>query len=183
LVGTSESAIVRGYLNGVTPVWSAGERDGRSYAASVIAGWRFAIAHNARATPFIRLDAAHIELDAYTESGGPFPAAFDKLEDTIEASRIGVDGRLDLGPDLRADASLAWGHRMDGRLPTITGEVIGLVAFAVPGAELDRDWTEAHGSLTWSAGPGVNLRLGVGASTDGDTAPTLSAVIGVDMRF
>jgi hypothetical protein len=29
----------------------------------------------------------------------------------------------------------------------------------------------------------VNLRLGVGASTDGDTAPTLSAVIGVDMRF
>ena len=82
-----------------------------------------------------------------------------------------------------AQGALAWGHGFNRRLPAISGEITGFGGFFVSGAEIERDWTEANASLVWRASETLNLRFGVGASTDGDTAPELSASIGIDMRL
>lgn len=170
--GQSDANIDRGYLNGATPEISRGERDGEFTSAAIKAGWRVPVTVDASLTPFVRYDVARVELDGYTETGGTFPARFDPIDDTIEIARLGVEGGVALARGLDFEGALAWGHRFDEHLSPISGQVIGLTPFYYAGARVEPDWTEASAALLWSPSDGVNVRFGLGASTDGDTTPT-----------
>lgn len=181
---TAEHEVIRGYLSGVTPAFSAGERDGTTYGGSVLLGWEFAAADAMRLMPFLRYDVTQIILDTYTETTGPFPARFDEIEDTVDVSRLGVEATVLARRDLRFWASAAWAHRFDDQLPSIRGEILALASsFVLPGGAVDDDWAEARVGLGWDVSEAVTLRSSMTGTTDGDTAPTFSGALGVDVRL
>jgi hypothetical protein len=133
--------------------------------------------------PFVRYDAIRLTLDAYEESGGPFPASFAAIKETLEITRAGAAVSAALSETVAVHAEAALARRMSGHLPGISGEVAGIGAFALSGPDLDRNWVEANVDLNWRATPDVNVRFSLGASTDGDTAADFSGMVGVDIRL
>jgi hypothetical protein len=183
ILGRSDSDIRRGYLNGVAPVSSSGSRDGHMAGVAISTGWTLAPIEDATLTPFIRYDAIHLKLAGYEEADGPFPARFNAVEDTLEVARIGIEAQRPMTRHIDARATLALVSRLTAHTPGISGEVLGIGDFALPGARLEHGWTEGSVGLAWRVRPGTDVRVHVGGSTDGDTAPEFNAMVGISARL
>ena len=119
-----ENEIERGYLNGSARTSSRGDQDGFSYGAAVRAGWAFGLSDQASITPFVAYEASRIELDAYTETGGPFPAHFNSTKGRLDIARAGAQFDLKTSDTLRFWISGAYATRVQDELPDISGEVM-----------------------------------------------------------
>lgn len=152
LVGVSglhiSGDVDRGYHNGNTLVTSRGNTTGNGYGAEARLGWTFdQLAANMKLTPFASYTFSSIRYDGYTESGGPFPARFDAFTDEMQTTRLGLDTRYTLGDGQWIWGTLAWGHRLNGDGPEISGQLIDLFGMSVPGVTTDSDWLEATAGL------------------------------------
>src|SRR5690606_34059529 len=82
-------------------------------------------------------------LGAYTETGGAFPAAFDKLCDSSTEARYGLDATFPVTEKFRLLGTLEGVHRFEASGSTVTGQVIGLGGFDLGAANYQQDWLRA----------------------------------------
>ena len=158
-----EADLKRGYLNAgaqdysiATPATDAWSLRARLEWESA---WRSAVADF---TPYADLAWATTRLDAYTETGGGFPARFDARKEKATELRLGVHVQKPLVGGLNLVSTLEAAHRFERSGSRTSGEVIGLFGFDLAGQPIKRNW----------------LRVGIGAEgklAEGITSLMLNA--------
>jgi len=100
-------------------------------------------------SPFGEIGWSQACIDAYTETGGPFPARFAGKCDSETLARYGVDVTVPVNDSFRLTGTLSGVHRIGGATSATTGQVVGLQAFSVPGTARPAAW--ARGGLGFEA--------------------------------
>ncbi|WP_197078509.1 autotransporter domain-containing protein [Hoeflea sp. IMCC20628] len=94
-------------------------------------------------SPYVEASHAHACMDGYSETGGAFPASFDKLCDNTTQARIGFDARVPVSETVNVIGTLEAIHRFQSAGSNVTGQVIGLGAFNVAASPYEQDWMRA----------------------------------------
>jgi probable HAF family extracellular repeat protein len=145
-----DADVKRGYPNAGVADFSSGRPDVQGSAARLRVDWEDVVRWGASAfTPYADLTYARTEIDAYSETGGGFPASFDARTNGATEFRMGVDAAYALSSSTKLTGRVEAAHGSDKSGPTTNGTLIGLFSFSVPGEEIKQDW----------------LRVGVGADT------------------
>ncbi|WP_367929509.1 hypothetical protein [Aquamicrobium sp.] len=142
----------RNYMNGGVIDSSFGSTDASGYGIRGRLQWENAIRHF---SPYADLSYSRGCFDAYSETGGGFPAAFNKLCDTSTELRYGFDATYPLTGAFRLIGTLEGVHRFEDKSANVTGQVTGLYAFDLGGATYQQDWLRA----------GAGFEADIGAST------------------
>jgi probable HAF family extracellular repeat protein len=86
------------------------------------------------ATPFVSYTVTRTTADAYTETGGSFPASFAAQEHTAQEGRLGVTAKYVASPSTTLLFTAEWIHRFDNAGDGISGTNLATSsAFAVGG--------------------------------------------------
>lgn len=93
--------------------------------------------------PYVEYNYAKIKTDAYTETSGGFPAHFDANNESITDYRYGFDSNFKLNENNKIITTLEGIHRKDAQASGISGELIGLQAFAMNAQNYDQNWMRA----------------------------------------
>ncbi|WP_299204635.1 autotransporter outer membrane beta-barrel domain-containing protein [uncultured Amphritea sp.] len=152
-----ELDIKRGYLNGGVLDSSSASPYSKSWGIRARVDWVDALAiQSTNLSPYVNLSYSQTSLNAYTETGGGFPAQFDKRNDEITELRIGANSATAFGSgDMNFVANLEAVHRFNDKASNATGEVIGTsFSFDIAGDHYERNW--------FKAGVGVEGKLGEG---------------------
>lgn len=171
LLANLDNEIERGYLNGSGLDKSKGSPDGTMTGLLVRAGWKSLLDENTSVIPFASYSWTEVEIDAYAETGGGFPAQFDSRKDTAEVLKLGIEGEKRVCQSASLWGQVAFGHRIDNDSDGITGSVIGLMDFTLPGYDLDEDWLEADLGVKWQVSEGVSVMLTAGSAFGNDQNP------------
>jgi probable HAF family extracellular repeat protein len=177
--------VTRGYLNGSGPASSHGNTDVSGYGATARIGWTFKdVIAKTQITPFASYTFTSAHVDGYTESGGPFPAVMDGFYSNQQTSRVGADVRYTFAPGQWVWGSAAWGHLIDNKGPTISGQLIGLFGVSAPGFTGAPDWAELTAGVRLPAWNSGAITASVTASVPTDNEPvTYVARLGVSQAF
>jgi outer membrane autotransporter protein len=125
----------------------------------------------ARLSPYADLSYTQAKLDAYTETGGGFPASVDSRSDKATELRLGANATRPLGSgDTQLLGNLEYAHRFEDRGASTSGEIIGLFGFNQPGEDYKQDWLRAGAGLQAELGGGTGVVM-LNATTRGE-APT-----------
>lgn len=108
-------------------------------------------------------------LDAYSETGGGFPAAFNKLCDKSTELRYGFDAAYPVSPTVRLIGTLEGVHRFEKKSANVTGQAIGLYAFDLGGAAYRQNWLRAGVGLATQIGGSVLSVMGNATTQSGGT--------------
>jgi hypothetical protein len=94
-------------------------------------------------SPYADFTYSESTLDAYTETGGGFPARFNARTDKATELRIGANADKALANGLNLFGTLEAVHRFERSGARTSGEVIGLFGFNLPGQDNKQDWLRA----------------------------------------
>ena len=84
--------------------------------------------------PYASYTVTHTSVDAFTETGGGFPASFNEQKHNAIEARLGVNASKDLSEQTKLILSFEGIHRFDGAGPSLSGQdITGSVAFSLPG--------------------------------------------------
>ncbi len=128
-------------LNAGLPDHSSGHPDVTIEGLRARFDWEQALVlSDASISPYVDLSHFRAKLDAYTESGGGFPARFDsRTEDTTEL-RLGLTADKPLTGDMKLVGLLEGVHRFDESGVRTTGEIVGLFGFDIEGEDYRQNW-------------------------------------------
>lgn len=159
----------RGYLNAGLPDRSSGHPDARTQGLRARLDWEQALDWSgASFSPYVDLSHFRVSVDAYTESGGGFPAHFDGRTEKATELRLGIGAEKPWSGDMKLVGLLEGVYRFERTGARTTGEIIGLFDFDIEGARLRRDWLHvAIGSEGKLGGGRASLMLN--ATTKGET--------------
>ncbi len=144
-------SIQRGYKNGTGLDYSHGKTDVDSWGVKVRLDWKDAfIISNANFTPYTSLTFAKARMDAYSETGGSFPASFNPASDQATVLRAGLDGVIALTEKTRLLTRAEAAYRFEDKMAATSGQMIGFSGFNFDGQDIDQFW----------------LRGGIGAEVD-----------------
>jgi len=164
--GWGDARIRRGYLNAGGLDTSSGTPDVATWALRARLDWDNALrAGDAGFTPYGELSYIRAEADAYTETGGGFPARFDARSETNTELRAGINAIKPPSNRTRLLATMEWVHRFDDEGARTTGQVLGLFPFDLPGTQYKRDWLRG--------GVGIDSKVGGGTASVMLNATTL----------
>lgn len=146
----------RGYLNAGVRDASSGEPEIRTGGLRARLDWDNAFALGATAfTPYADLSYTRMRMDAYTETGGGFPARFDSRGEKATELRLGVNASYPLAGSAKLLGTLEAAHRDEKTGARTSGQVIGLFGFDLAGQTLDRDWARVGAGIEGRLGEGV----------------------------
>ncbi len=145
-----DGRIRRGYLNAGVADSSFGEPDSRSWGASLRLEWdRLLQLPWLSANPFV--EYAHLDstIDAYTETGGGFPAVIGSTNDSFDQIRYGLNAEAPVTEWARLVAVLEGAHRFDDQGPAGSATLLGAGGFTVnaPGGPIEQDWLRVGGGV------------------------------------
>lgn len=179
-----DDEVTRGYFNGITPVESIGEREGHTIGAAISLGWERRFGDNCSLMPFAEYELSQMELDGYTEVGGPFPAVYDAVSETDHIARLGAELRSVPSDTVSYWSRLAWAHQFDDQLPGISGRVPLLGSdFNFSGGTIEQDWAELQFGLNGALGDRARFMATIDISADGENDPTVGGVIGINVKM
>lgn len=136
-----EADITRNYLiNGGLIDSSNGSPGTEGYGIRGRLEWENALPY---ISPYGELSFANTCLNAYTETGGAFPAAFDKLCDNTTELRYGFDTTIPVNEKFSLIGTLEGVHRFESHGSNVSGQVIGLGGFNFAGSSYQQDWLRA----------------------------------------
>ncbi|MCS4242566.1 putative HAF family extracellular repeat protein [Rhizobium sp. BIGb0125] len=158
----------RGYLNGGVMDYSMGEADLDTWAAKLRLDWLNAATINDwNLTPYASLTYAHSKLDAYSETGGGFPASFDAVKDHSTVIRAGVDGVHRLDNNIRLLARAEAAYRFEDEAAATSGIITGLSGFNFAGQNTNQFWLRGGLGAEMDVAGGT-ASLNVNVTTQGD---------------
>jgi probable HAF family extracellular repeat protein len=175
-------SVTRGYLNGGVMDYSHGEADLDTWGAKLRFDWLNAFSANEwNFTPYTSLTYAHSKLDAYTETGGGFPASFNSTSDHSTVVRAGIDGVHALNNDIRLLARAEAAYRFENETAATSGTITGLSGFSFAGQDTNQFWLRGGlGAEVDVAGGTASLNVNV--TTQGDD-PTVWVRSGWKVKF
>ena len=171
--------LTRGYMNGAGYATSSGSTEAEVFSLSGQVQWTGNISETLSLTPFIEYTWQTTRVDAYTESGGPFPANFDSRDENSNLIRTGLRADVALIDKLDTWVWGAWNHRLEDTSTGMSGSATGIGAFAYPGAPIDQDWADVGIGAGWSItdrlSASTSLGFAVGCDDNSVSDTTLSA--------
>ncbi len=183
-LGHWDVSSTRNYLNAGVPDASYGDTDVNSEMLRLSIHWLDAIkVAGFGITPKIQYSVNHTSVNGYTESGGGFPAAYNKQGSTAQEIRYGLWAARNFFNDkmlfrLRAEAV----QRLDRSGPGTSGTVIGLFNFNLPGQQVKQAWVQFGTDFVYSLTQKVNLTASVNTATYGED-PVILGSAGVQVKF
>jgi probable HAF family extracellular repeat protein len=157
----------RGYLNGTALDISHGKTDAMTYAGRIRFDWLNAFeAGGTFFTPYASHTTALSRIDAYTETGGAFPARFDPQTEHFNVSRIGLDLTHPITDQVTLLGRVEASYRFEKHMADTAGTILGLNDFAISGAEQKQVWGRAAAGVEFKAGAGT-ASLVLNATTEG----------------
>jgi len=169
--GRFDGELRRHYMNGASVDTSTGQPDVESTALRLRLDWKdVAKLGRFSLSPYAAYTWLETRLDAYTETGGGFPAQFAASKWTVNDLRLGVAAKtaLSSASDLRLGLELA--HRFEGDTHGVNGQAIGLWSFSLPGERVKQDWVRATVDLDHRLSDSTALTFGANAATNGGDA-------------
>jgi ubiquitin/uncharacterized protein with beta-barrel porin domain len=158
----ADAEVFRGYSNGGALEASGGDTNTDTWALRARLDWENALrAFGTDFTPYMDVSWIESSVDSYTEDSGSLPAYFDSSRQDVTESRLGVNARHPVTPQLALVAGAEGVHRFNNSAPDVSG-VNGGLPFAVDGGNEDRSW------MHWSMGAVVDYsgsRLSLIANT------------------
>ncbi len=106
-------------------------------------------------SPYADLSYSEARLDAYTESGGGFPARFDASTDKATELRLGVNADKPLANGMNLFGTLEAAHRFEQSGARTSGEMIGLFAFSLDGQHNKQDWLRVGAGVEGKLAEGI----------------------------
>jgi probable HAF family extracellular repeat protein len=177
-----DAELRRGYLNAGSPDASTGKPGVDTWGVRGRLEWESAFKLGQTAlSPYADLSYTEAKLDAYTETGGGFPARFDARKDKATELRLGVNAAAPLTGGLRLVGTLEAAHRFEDRGARTTGNLIGLMGFSLDGVANKRDWLRAGAGVEGKLGGGT-ASLMLNATTKGE-APSAWLAANWQMAF
>lgn len=157
----------RNYLvNGGLVDQSSGRTNVTGYGARARLQWENLLPG---ASPYGEMSYTHVCVGSYTETGGAFPASFDRRCDDFTEARIGVDATLPLTDSFRLIGTVEGVYRFEARGSNVSGQVIGLGGFDLPGARFERNWLRAGAGFEMDISAST-LSIMANATTSGESS-------------
>lgn len=183
LYGRLNTHLSRHYMNGASVDSSRASPNATSIAVRLRLDWKNAAQLAAFSlSPYVAYTWMETKLDAYTETGGGFPAAFNASTWRSNGSRLGASAKTVLSTSSELTLSLEAVHRFEGNGSGSSGQVIGLGSFSMPGQALKQDWARAIVDLDHRLSRNSLISLSAnGATTGGDASWGVS--LGYRMAF
>jgi len=142
----ADADVFRGYSSGGALEGSNGDTNTDTWALRARLDWENALrALSTDFTPYVDVSWIESSVDSYSEDSGSLPAYFDSSRQDVSESRLGVNARHPLSPQLALIAGAEGVYRFNNAAPDVSGENGGL-PFAVDGGDDDRAW------MHWSMG-------------------------------
>ena len=158
----------RGYQNAGLIDASKGSPDVNSWSLRARLDWRNAFrAADTAYAPYVDLTYAQSKLEAYTETGGGFPARFDARTDKSTELRLGINAAKPIGNGLNLLGLLEAAHRFEKTGARTSGDVFGVSAFNLDGQGNQRNWLRASAGVQGKLAGGT-ASLTVNATTKGE---------------
>ncbi|MBZ0094753.1 MAG: autotransporter domain-containing protein [Sulfuricella sp.] len=158
----------RGYLNAGAQDYSTGTPDVNTWGLRARIDWENARrVAGADFSPYADITYSEAKLDAYTETGGGFPAKFDARKDKATELRLGVNASRPLTDAARLVGTLEAAHRFENTGARTVGQVIGLFGFDLAGPANKQDWLRAGVGVEGKLAEGV-ASLTLNATTRGE---------------
>jgi probable HAF family extracellular repeat protein len=166
-----DADVRRGYLNAGLPTASNGNTDTFTWGLRARLDWDHALAfEQVGLTPYAELSYTETRTDAYTETGGGFPVAYDERTNKATELRAGANASRPLTRAIHLIGILEIAHLFQGSQADTSGQVVGLFGFDIPGADNKQTWLRAGGGVEGKLGGGTaSLMLNVtteGAAPD-----------------
>lgn len=183
LRGDYDADATRGYATGSGNDTSSGSTGLKTSSARLrFDGPAQQLTGSFSATPFISYTATRTTADAYTETGGSFPASFGAQEHTAQEGRLGLTTKFVASPSTTLLFTAEWIHRFDdaGSGLTATSSTMGTLTAAgiAPNADQARFGFEVDHRLSAD----TLLNLSVHAAATGPSSD-VSAALSVRRAF
>lgn len=167
LHGGSNAEIRRAYSNGASMAFSDGETDIHSSTLRIRADWKDAFGLGSTGfSPYLSYTWGRMAVDAYTETGGSFPAVFDEQVAHSREVRLGLASHTELTSSLALHGSMELVHG-SGDAARASGQVIGLYGFTFGGGSYSETWVRAGADLDVKITDSALLSLSMHAATEG----------------
>jgi outer membrane autotransporter protein len=155
LTGDIEARRVYG-VNGDDTAVSTGRPDVEGSGIRLRLDWENAARFAGVAlTPYTDVSYVQTKIDAYTESGGSFPARFNERTEDSTEWHLGVDGSYALSSATRLVGRVEYAHRFEKNGAGTSGTVLGLFDFSFAGIPVEQDWLRLGFGADMKLGPGV----------------------------
>ena len=158
----------RGYLNAGAQDYSNGKPGMDTWGLRARLDWENAARLvGAELSPYVDLGYSEAKLDAYTETGGGFPATFNTRKDNVTELRLGMNAVKPLAGGMRLVGTLEAAHRFEKTGARMVGQVIGLASFDLDGPGVRQDWLRAGVGVEGKLADGT-AALSLNATTKGE---------------
>jgi probable HAF family extracellular repeat protein len=169
--GRFNSSLDRHYINGGSIDGSSANPDAHSYAVRLRLDWKNAARFGAYdISPYAAYTWIKTSLDAYTETGGGFPAQFAASGWTTNDLRVGSSAATALSSATDLHLSLEGVHRAEGSTDSVNGQVIGLWNFSLPGQTTRQNWGRTTIDIDHRLSDSMLLTVGANLATPGGDA-------------
>ncbi len=165
--GRFDTRLNRNYMNGVNVDTSSGRPDAQSTALRARLDWKDVAQLGAFSlSPYAAWTWMETKLDAYTETGGGFPAQFAAARWRTNDLRLGLEAV----------------HRFDDSTSGVNGQVVGLWNFGLPGQQVKQTWGRVTADVDHRLSNTTALTFGANAATTGGDA-SWSVTAGLRANF
>jgi len=181
--GFAKSQINRAYANGAGIDISTGAPNVRTSALKVRLDWKRAGAlAGFSLSPYTALTLSQSRVDAYTETGGAFPAVYSAARSVSTDLRIGSVFAKKITQATKLRVGLEYVHQFQSNTAGVNGQVTGLYTFGLPGQTLKQDWARMTLDVDYTLKPNMVLTAGFAAATTGNE-PTIGVTFGLRASF
>ena len=143
-----EAEVRRGYLNAGLPTTSDGNTDTSTWGLRARLDWDAALSFGQiSATPYADLSHSETRTEAYTETGGGFPVAYDARTNKATQLRVGANGSHPLAGSMRLIGIIEAAHLFQENQANTRGQVVGLFGFDIAGTDNKQTWLRAGGGV------------------------------------
>jgi hypothetical protein len=170
--GKFNTSMSRHYANGAAIDSSNASPDANSYALRLRLDWKnVARLGQFDISPYAAYTWLKTKLDAYTETGGGFPAQFSASSAQTNDFRLGAAAATALSSSTDLRLGLEAVHRSDGSSDGVNGQVIGLWSFSLPGQNTNQTWARTTVDIDHRLGKSALITVGANLASAGGDAP------------
>ena len=181
--GIFDSKLRRSYMNGANIDNSNANPNAYSYAVRARLDWKNAAKlFDFGLSPYTTYTWSKTNLDAYTETGGGFPAQFAASSYSTHDFRIGAAAKTTFFNSTDLRLAVEGIHRFNDNTSGTTGQVIGLWNFSQSGQQLTQTWARAMVDVDHRITDAIAVTVGANAAPSG-AGPTWGVTAGLRANF
>lgn len=178
-----DANIRRGYLNAGVQNYSIGSTPLSGITVRGRLDWP-ELVHATPLTlaPYVEVNTMHYRIRAYTEHGGGFPCTFFRQHDGVNEVHAGINGEIPVEKiSTTFFGTFAAAHRFQKQEGPISGEILGLFIFKVPGFKFHRDWVHVALGTKYKFKKGIGI-LTINGTSEGE-APRMWIAASYRLEF